>query len=131
MNFTQTAAMQSGLIVKAIGYSGSGNGAIPIAGNEGSTETERKILTLSSYPVEGEFIGSYNNFKDFLARLEFSSRLIAANTIEINSSQASEAVSSSKSGGTMKGASTIDEEAEMVDPILNFKVKLTANYYKK
>lgn len=129
MNFTQTAAMQSGLIVKNISFGGSAaatGAAQPGAATDTATGS---ALKLGNYSIDGEFIGSYGNFKDFLSRLEFSSRLISADSIEVGAGESSD---NNSTGSTTKSANEIkEEEANAIDPILNFKVKLTANYYYK
>ena len=131
MNFTQMAAMQSGLIVKNISYSGGGGS---MAAKEGGEEVSvgGSGFKLSDYSIETELIGSYSNFKDFLSRLEFSSRLITTSTVEIGSGETVKAGSSSNKGGAVNSTNAAkDEEVNAIDPILNFKVKLTVNYYKK
>jgi len=131
MNFVQAAAMQSGLIVKSVTYSGTTVKKV--------IEKEKKVavvadavkpLQLQSYGVDAEFIGSYLNFKDFLARIEYSSRLVSANQISVS---AESLEGNNKESGKSSLTKVIsEEEAEelSVDPILNFKVVLSANYYQ-
>jgi Tfp pilus assembly protein PilO len=130
MNFTQTAAMQSGLIVKNISFAGSSATAVASKAAKANADETVPTLKLGNYAIEGELIGSYNNFKDFLSRLEFSSRLINAESIEVAPGASVDATSSKKTAP--KTAETIKQDkTAALDPVLNFKVKLSANYYKK
>jgi len=124
MNFIQNAAMQSGLIVNDISYSGSSS-----LNNSSQEEIEAanvggQLLKLANYTIDGEFNGNYTSFKNFLLRLEFSSRLIAVDSIEIGTSSVIGANASQNNINAEE-----QKKANMVDPILNFKVKLVVNYY--
>jgi len=138
MSFVQAAAMQSGLIVKGVTYGGTSESKSEKE-KKASADTEAvKSLRLKTYTVEGSFIGSYLNFKDFLARIECSSRLIGVNLINISREAAStsepkKASSAKSSLGKTALANTAGEEGadqESLDPVLNFKVSLSVNYYQ-
>lgn len=131
MDFIQTAAMQSGLIAKDVSFDGGGvSVAAEKAGDGTDTVSARQAFKLNAYAVEGEFIGNYSNFKDFLRRLEFSSRLINTESVEIGKSMDSEETYGKKTDSG--GAGDIkDNEEDEINPMLDFKVKLVINYYKK
>jgi Tfp pilus assembly protein PilO len=128
MNFVQAAAMQSGLVVKTVAFGGTTD-KVTDKGKKVLAETAAPVHKLKTYEISGEFVGSYMSFKNFLARIEYSSRLISANTIAVTAENINDAAKKSdkKLGGP------VDKEAEkkaQTDPNLNFKVKLSVNYYQ-
>jgi Tfp pilus assembly protein PilO len=130
MNFVQAAAMQSGLIVKSVTYSGTTVKKVIEKEKKVVAATDAvKPLLLQSYGVDAEFIGSYLNFKDFLARIEYSSRLVSANQISVSAESIEGNKESSKSS-LVKVVSEEEAKELSADPILNFKVVLSANYYQ-
>lgn len=131
MDFIKTAAMQSGLIAKDIGFDGGGVSAGGEKADSGADAVAApQAFKLSAYAVDGEFIGNYSNFKDFLRRLEFSSRLINTESIEIGKNTDSETLSGNKTGSEGADATAKNGDAE-TNPLLVFKVKLAVNYYLK
>ena len=138
MNFVQAAAMQSGLIVKGVTYGGT---------SESKSDKEKKVsadteavstLKLKTYSVGANFIGSYPNFKDFLARIEYSSRLISTDSISVskesvNTSESAKKTAANNSPAKIATIKTVDGkevDEQSIDPVLNFKVTLSANYYQ-
>ncbi|MFZ3100319.1 MAG: type 4a pilus biogenesis protein PilO [Minisyncoccales bacterium] len=116
MDFAKNAAMNSGLAVKGIEYSGAGAGA-DNAADPTSPET-----SLKNYTISLKLSGSYGNFKSFLAIIENSSRLITVESLGVASK------SEIKSGGESP-----EEESVPLPPagekILDYDVKLSTNYY--
>lgn len=122
MNFAQAAAMQSGLILKSVDYNGADNVGIGDVSQAGSLADgkAKTAYQLSSYSVSLVLAGDYANFKDFLSRIERSSRLIGADSVEVGAPEKSE-TANGQSGSA---------KTEEPGGILDYAVKLTANYYK-
>lgn len=109
MDFLQTAAMQSGLIMGKIEYS---------AQKLASRQTKEKTKNaLSNYNISAQLTGNYANFKDFLSRIERSSRLAGTTKINIDNGDY----------GQQTGQALSGEEGG--EEILNYNIKISANYY--
>jgi len=124
MNFLQAAAMQSGLILGGAGYSGTISAQSSDGGDVAAVASlSTKKYSLQNYSVSVELTGSYANFKNFLSRVEHSSRLAEVGAVK---------VSSKKDGGEKKDLqqSLTAEIQNPSDAILNYSVKLNANYYQ-
>jgi Tfp pilus assembly protein PilO len=124
LSFLQSAAMQSGLILKSANYSGKTMvGVANLAGIGVQEPAGSKETTLQTYDVLIELTGSYPNFKDFLSRVEHSSRLIDLNLVSVSSTKdKSEDAQGSQTQKTPK------ESPSSVS--LNYTIKATAGYYK-
>lgn len=124
MNFVQAAAMQSGLIMKGIDYSGSGSADVGKAGlgqvQENSAGPAAK-LSLQKYSIFTSLVGSYDNFKNFLKIIEKSSRLIVENQMSVDA----KGQESPKSNQDQ-----LTETASKAGQVLDYSVSLTANYYQ-
>jgi Tfp pilus assembly protein PilO len=122
MNFVQAAAMQSGLLVKGIDYAGNTK---PLSEVDYAVDELQAAavqgLTLQSYLVSMSLAGSYGNFKNFLSMIERSGRLIAIESIDLQSKNNKEESNDVDAGQVLKG----------VDKIINYNVKLSVNYYRQ
>lgn len=112
MNFVQAAAMQAGLALQDISYTGAGKNISPVSGT-----------SLPSYEVSLKASGSYGNFKNFLSIVERSSRLISVISLSVNAK--------SDISNPNDGANLIAEKKESAssDKILDYEIKISANYY--
>lgn len=115
MSFAQAAAMQSGLAVKDVSYSGSDSG---ISGGVPSDDPDKPVL--KKIVISMRLDGSYSDFKNFLATVERSSRLASFEVIGLQSTDETE--SEEKPLAAVKSP-------EGIDKILNFDIRLSANYY--
>lgn len=119
MDFAKNAAMNSGLAVKGIEYSGAaGTSAAP----DVAADPTLPEVSLKNYTISLKLSGSYGNFKSFLAVIENSSRLITVESLGVASK------SEIKSGGE----SPEEESAPLPaagEKILDYDVKLSTNYY--
>jgi len=133
MNFLQAAAMQSGLVLGNADYSGSVKSIAPeikkIATGQSSKPLDApKTYSLQNYAVSLQLTGSYANFKDFMSRVEHSSRLVEAEAINVSSKKSD----SEKKTETEKKTISELQAAQEQDPseaILNYNVKVIANHY--
>jgi Tfp pilus assembly protein PilO len=120
MSFVQAAAMESGLILKGVDYVGSNEtnstAAEKISTGSGGEATSPQ--TLRQYTIAAELIGSYGGFKDFLSRIENSSRMIGLDQIAINSAKEEK----------NEGKPTAGLESQ--EKVLEYTVNLVANYYR-
>ncbi|MCU0653332.1 MAG: type 4a pilus biogenesis protein PilO [Candidatus Pacebacteria bacterium] len=116
MSFVQAAAMQSGLIMKSIEYSGSGEGPVNTAKKAAGGKGDAGKLTLQQYTVATMLAGNYDSLKNFLAKIEHSSRLIGTDNLGIT-------VAKEKKGADVK-------KSETEDKILEYSIDLFANYYQ-
>lgn len=112
MNFVQTAAMQAGLALQDIGYTGAGKNISPVSGT-----------SLPGYEISLKASGSYESFKNFLSIIERSSRLISVISLSVNTK--------SDISNPDAGANLIVEKKEPAssDEILDYEIKILANYY--
>lgn len=78
-NFIQSASSQSGLILKNFGY-----GSTKVAAKD-----ETAALAVQEYEISLTLSGSYSAFKDFLDKIEKSSRLIEISDISFVVSESS------------------------------------------
>lgn len=118
MNFVQSVAMQSGLILESVDYSGTKTASGMPKADAAVQEGSRPVYSLSSYGVSAVLSGDYVNFKDFLSRIEHSSRLIQVEAISIDNRKASQNESDKIS------------QAAKVGEALNYTVKIAANFYE-
>jgi len=116
MNFAQAAAMQAGLAVKGIEHSGAAAVRAPVSDEP----------VLGKYVVSIQLAGGYGNFKNFLSIIEHSSRLIAVESVGVRADQEEEEKEDQSQNEEDKTTSQ-EESGE----IINYEVKLSANYYKK
>ncbi len=130
MSFVQATAMQSGMIVKGISYSGAGanQAAGVISGKSGSGAPIAGVVAkhiLQNYSVSLGLTGSYGNFKDFLSRIQRSSRMISLGKITINTGK-------SAAPEAAKGAAAASNKggSEAADPLFDYTLSLSANYYQ-
>ncbi len=114
MNFAQAAAMQAGLAVKGIEHSGAAAVPASVSGEP----------VLGKYVVSIQLAGGYGNFKNFLSIIERSTRLIAVESAGVRADQEKEEDQSRN-----EAPKTISQEES--GEIINYEVKLSANYYKK
>jgi|GEM_PF-599157 len=124
MNFIQAAAMQSGLILKSVDYSGvdkSSDSATAgkLTNKEGQLAAKN---SLKNYGVAVGLTGNYSNFKDFLSRIEHSSRMAEVDVIGVG-------VNDENSGESEEQKPK--EKVNPADVILEYEIKLTANYYQR
>ncbi len=116
MNFAKEAAMQAGLFVKGVDYSGAG-------GLSSSDEASSSgVSSLNSYSISVKLTGTYSGLKNFLSIIERSSRLIAVSSVGIQAEQKKEG-----EGENNENARDSSQAAE--DKILDCDVKLSAHYY--
>lgn len=123
MNFVQSAAMQSGLIVKTISFAGFSNKVLAKEKKESAGSKAGTSYVMKTYNIEAEFTGDYFGLKDFLSRVESSSRLIGVDSIGITLENVVLKDSQTAEEGDGK------EKKESDNPMLNFSIKLSANYY--
>lgn len=134
MSFIQATAMQSGLVLKGVEYSGSAaatDGAVTkvsgvaeeSADMSGDTSTVKNALR--KYNVSVSLMGSYNDFKGFLSRIERSSRLIEFGQISIESAK-----EEAPAGGVSVAKVDQEKEVDAADQALNYSVSLSVNYYE-
>lgn len=131
MNFIQAAAMQSGLVLKTIGYSAADRSAVPesAAVNNAGDATKnveyasKKVL--SQYGVSATLMGKYSDLKIFLSRIQSSSRLIGVGKIDINS-----AGKAADTQGEDKDKKTTGAEQTGADQTLGYSLSFLVNYYK-
>ncbi|MFA6376198.1 MAG: hypothetical protein WCX69_02230 [Candidatus Paceibacterota bacterium] len=132
MNFLQAAAMQSGLVLGNADYSGSAKVEVSapkkIVGQSSVQPDVPQSYSLQNYSVSVQLTGNYANFKDFLSRMEHSSRLAEVGTINVSSKKDE----SGKKGENEKEELPVSMTAQKQDPseaVLNYNVKLIANHY--
>jgi len=123
MNFTKNAAMQSGLAVKDIEYSGAGAVAEVAEFADAAAESELPEVSLKNYAVSLKLSGSYGSFKNFLAIIENSSRLITVKSLGVDSKSEIKSESESPEEGIAPPPAVEGEK------ILDYDVKLLVNYY--
>jgi len=125
MNFTKNAAMQSGLAVKDIEYSGGGAVAVAEVAEfaDAAAESELPEVSLKNYAVSLKLSGSYGSFKNFLAIIENSSRLITVKSLGVDSKSEIKNESESPEEGIAPPPAVEGEK------ILDYDVKLLVNYY--
>jgi Tfp pilus assembly protein PilO len=116
MNFAKEAAMQSGLFVKGVDYSGAGS---PPSSDE---TLSSGTSPLNSYSVSVKLTGTYSGLKNFLSIIERSSRLIAVSSIGIQAEE-------KKEGEIEDNENARDSSPAAEDKILDCVVKLSAHYY--
>ena len=142
-NFVQSASSQSGLILKNLTYGYNNSTLKPAA--------ENAVATVQALDMQLSLSGSYPAFKDFLSRIEKSSRLIEVQEITFTVSVADKTKtgtpsSSSSSSSSPSPASTPASTSTVKDDttgtsgdktptdaganqIYEFMVKLKTNYY--
>jgi Tfp pilus assembly protein PilO len=119
MNFAQATAMDSGLMLKSVDYSGQSDNPVESAESTAPGQSLKRVLR--NYSISVKLAGTYANFKDFLSRIERSSRMIEVAAI---------GVSSSKNEETSDKLQAKDNKAGNADEILDYTVKMAANYYE-
>jgi Tfp pilus assembly protein PilO len=121
MNFAQATAMQSGLILKSIDYSGQNkiSDAMTLSAEEFvDEEAAPSAYLLRDYGISVTLSGSYANFKDFLSRIENSSRMIKVNSV---------GVSTEKESSSEEPRFKADKTGETGE-VLEYTVEMKANY---
>jgi Tfp pilus assembly protein PilO len=128
-NFIQSASSQTGLILKNFGYGSTNVTAID----------ETAAMAVQEYEISLTLSGSYNAFKDFLDRIEKSSRLIEiadiAFIVSESSKDAVQTLVSPTNSGVGKDDNPTDnpdsdtEEKKTDNRIYEFVLKLKAHFY--
>lgn len=118
MNFAQAAAMQSGLVLESIDYSGAKGASIAPEAGVAVQEGSQPVYSLASYDVSAALSGSYANFKDFLSRIEHSSRLIRVEAVSVNVR------------GDSQNENAKSANAGEAGEALNYTVKMAADFYR-
>jgi len=124
MSFAQAAAMQSGLIIKKIDYQYQERSDLNLTINNSfgeGVEPQAGERLVHNYSISLELAGTYDNFKDFISRVERSSRLIEISMIGIDAK---------KKDNTQKEKEKSQKETDQTNQIINYAVQLSANYYK-
>lgn len=127
-NYIQSVSSQSGLILKNFTY-GSAKAA-PV-------KTDSVSLAIKSFEMNLSLSGSYTAFKDFLGKIEKSSRLIEVQEISFTASEGKKKTALAPPGvippavenpagntGTGEG-----ESNKVDDRVYEFNLKLRASYY--
>lgn len=130
-NFLQSASSQSGLILKNLTYGHSAAG--------GHVTTDKSALAVQQYEISLGLSGSYPAFKDFLTRIERSSRMIEIQDISFmctaaeNEEKAAVTASANKSAETVsengEGGEEEGEEGGKPEKTYEFNLKLKTHYY--
>jgi len=128
----QAAAMQSGLVLGNADYSGSvkidASAPKKIVGQSSAQLDAPESYSLQNYTVSVQLTGNYANFKDFLSRMEHSSRLAEVGIINVGSKKDD----SEKKGENEKKELSVEQTAQKQNPaeaILDYNIKLIANHY--
>lgn len=122
MNFAQATAMQSGLVLKSIDYSGqnkTSGDSMSLYGEAAIEETAPSVYLLRDYGVSVALSGSYANFKDFLFRIENSSRMVKVSSVGVSTAKESSLEEPRFDAG---GSGETGE-------VLEYTVEMNVNYY--
>ena len=127
-NYLQSISSQSGLILKNLSYGMKNATVVPRDPNTG--------LAVQDYEVGVTLSGSYPAFKEFLANLEKSRRLVEIQEIAFTVSQASKTAVGAKasvetvsSEGKGENAEPSPEDNKTDQMTYEFNLKLKAHYY--
>jgi Tfp pilus assembly protein PilO len=118
-NFLQSSSSQSGLILKNLTY-GSGVSASAAAGQSGEVS-----YILKTYDISMSLSGSYGAFKDFLSKIEKSSRVIEMQEISFVLTEAEKDDAKKK----IAAEGTSPDAAATPEMTYEFTVKMKAHYY--
>jgi Tfp pilus assembly protein PilO len=130
MNFIQATAMQSGLVLKSVKYSGAEalpgvKAAVKKSGGAAQSGEATVRHALQKYKVNASLMGSYADFKNFLSRIEGSSRMIELGQIEVDSQEAATPKDAQKTS-----ADIVEDDGKGANQILNYEISVLANYYE-
>ena len=122
MSFVQAAAMQSGMVLNSVDYAGLTKAAVKTGQTNSAGDSAR--YSLQKYKVSANLAGNYESLKNFLSRLEHSSRLIQLSKATVGLGKDDDAAGKKPAGKLADGGGEPD------DPILEYDVSLLANYYQ-
>jgi Tfp pilus assembly protein PilO len=122
MDFIQITAAQSGLVLETVDYNAPASNLTAKAAATGASPAAPAKRSLQNYGISADLSGSYADFKNFMSRIEHSSRLINAGNINITVPKDTvknlQSTVPQPSGDQKKG-----------QELLDYKVKLLVNYY--